>query len=315
MNKICLIIPWYGKIPDFFSIYLKSLAFNSEVLDVLFFTDEQVSFATPENFKRIELSWDDLVLRIKDRVSAKSNLKTSYKLCDFRPMYAKIFQEEIAAYDYWGYGDIDLIYGDLQKFLPWNGIENYDVITFRENIVHGPFSIFKNTPAMRELYLKTNKLDYLVSEEEYIGFDESARKKPWRSRERLYNFLDLDNWWDWSCIIQKEADTGKLKLFERYYCLEWINGDADLQYKDGQVKIGMEDYAFFHWVAHKRVAKFVIPSWTKVPDVFYINSTGFYKSLEFGVSIKKFSREFFGGLINIKRRVKLSYSYRFSKKV
>ena len=124
MNKICVIIPWYGKIPTFFPFFLKGLELNQDVLDVLFFTDEKIPFSTPKNFKRIELPWGELVQRIKQVVSDKANIKSAYKLCDFKPMYGKIFKAQIENYEFWGYGDIDLIYGDLNKYFPWDGIDN-----------------------------------------------------------------------------------------------------------------------------------------------------------------------------------------------
>ena len=37
----------------------------------------------------------------------------AYKLCGCKPFYGVIHKEELRGYDYWGFGDIDLIYGDL----------------------------------------------------------------------------------------------------------------------------------------------------------------------------------------------------------
>ena len=132
----------------------------------------------PSNFKVVSLHWEDLQKRIKEIIGEESNIKSPYKLCDFKPMYGKIFEREIESYKFWCYGDIDLIYGDLKRFLPFDGIENYDILTFRENIMHGPFSIFKNNNYLRNLYNKTNKLYEIISNPNYIGFDEAALKKP-----------------------------------------------------------------------------------------------------------------------------------------
>jgi len=276
MNKIALIIPWYGKIPDYFPFFIKGLEFNQDVLDILFFTDIDISYPTPNNFIKINLSWDELVKRLREKIDPDVNIKNPYKLCDFKPMYGRIFETEIKNYDYWGYGDIDLIYGNLKVFLPFDGIENYDVITFRENILHGAFSIFKNNELLINLYKKTNKLKEIVTNVNYIGFDEAARNKDFRSRKRLYNYIDFDNFWDWSTIIQYEADNGKMKLFERYYALEFLLYDSVLRFENGVLKIGEEEYAFFHIVCHKKIFRFIIPKWKVIPNNFHVHSTGFY---------------------------------------
>ena len=45
------------------------------------------------------------------------NLPSPYKLCDFKPAYGEIFNEFISSFDYWGYCDVDLIWGNIRKFL------------------------------------------------------------------------------------------------------------------------------------------------------------------------------------------------------
>ena len=314
MNRIAIVVPWFGKIPSYFPFFIKGLENNKNTLDILFFTDEVIEYKTPSNFKIIELNWEGLKNRIKTKIGKEENIQTPYKLCDLKPMYGKMFETELENYEYWGYGDIDLIYGDLERFLPFNGTENYDVITFRENIMHGPFSLFKNNDYTRNLYQKTNKLKEIISTPEYIGFDEAGRAKPWRDGLRLYDKIEIDGFWDWSCIVQQEADTGKLKLFERYYCLEYILYDSILEYKNGMIKIGMEEYAFFHFVAHKKQKEFKTPHWESIPDIFFAHKTGFYKKLNLYFLIQKNLRVPIPKLLNFIQKVKDSINYRLKKK-
>lgn len=56
-------------------------------------------------------------------------LPSPYKLCDFRPIYGKLFQQYINGADFWGFGDIDLIYGDIRQFITENVLQNYDLIS------------------------------------------------------------------------------------------------------------------------------------------------------------------------------------------
>ena len=44
-------------------------------------------------------------------------LNEPYDLCDFKVAYGEIFQEYLEPYDFWGFCDCDLIYGDIRHFL------------------------------------------------------------------------------------------------------------------------------------------------------------------------------------------------------
>lgn len=317
MNKIALVIPWYGNIPTYFNYYLKGLTFNESVLDILFFTESEIPsfYDLPSNFKVIHFPWTSLQERMKEKIGEEAKVGSPYKLCDYKPMYGKMFEEELKPYEFWGYGDIDLIYGDLKRYLPHDGIDNYDAITFRENLIHGPFSVFRNNEFMRNLYTKSNKLDYVFNSESYIGFDEAGRAKKWRAGERLYNLLDIDGFVDWTCIVQEEADKNGLRLFERYYCLESLYSDSILTYQDGKLKLnyGLEEYAFFHFVYHKKTQMFFLPFMKKLPDVLYFHYTGCYFELGLSFKIKKKVRKIKGFLRGLRKRLIDSYNYRIKK--
>ena len=43
-------------------------------------------------------------------------LDRPYKLCEYKQAYGFILQDYIKGYDFWGFGDLDLVYGDLRSF-------------------------------------------------------------------------------------------------------------------------------------------------------------------------------------------------------
>ena len=44
----------------------------------------------------------------------------SRKLCEYKQAYGYILKDYIKGYDFWGYGDLDLVYGDIRHFLTDN---------------------------------------------------------------------------------------------------------------------------------------------------------------------------------------------------
>ena len=57
------------------------------------------------------ISFDDKTYQ----ATVTMTIEDAYKLTDFKPAYGEIFQDYIIQYDFWGFTDIDLIYGDSNE--------------------------------------------------------------------------------------------------------------------------------------------------------------------------------------------------------
>ena len=177
MNRIAIIIPWYGKLPNYFPFFLKGCEHNKSIIDILFFTDQNITIQLPENVLVHNLSWENLQKVIAERLNASVIIESSYKLCDYKPMLGHIFEAYVKSYEFWGYGDIDIIYGDLQKYITPKILNKYDIITFREYIISGALTILKNNDYTRTLFQKSPDIQFVYSSKEYVSFDESGKKK------------------------------------------------------------------------------------------------------------------------------------------
>ena len=110
-----MIIPYFGKLPNYFDLWLESVRHNLDY-NFLIITDEEIENNLPENVRVIKSSFEDLVKKIQSLYPFKISLKSPYKLCDYRPAYGEIFKEELVKYDFWGYCDVDLIFGSINHF-------------------------------------------------------------------------------------------------------------------------------------------------------------------------------------------------------
>ena len=159
--NIVLIIPYFGKLPEWIILFLKSCEYLDGKIDFLFFTDdENISCINrPSNVKYYVVSFDWLVKYIETK--GLGVLSSAYKLCDYKPLYGYIFQEYIEGYDYWGYCDIDTVLGDISSFLIKNNYTCYDRIGEK-----GHFTIYRNTKECRELFTQ-----YPYSFPKYFDFE------------------------------------------------------------------------------------------------------------------------------------------------
>ena len=154
-NRVVVIIPWYGKLPPYFGAYLNSL--EGKDLDVLWVSDAEVK-KHPANLIVIRKTFEEVKKLMEEKLKTPIVIDTAQRISDFKPMFGKVFEDYIGDYEYWGWGDCDLVYGRkfndfLKKTLE---VGKYDVISMRKEYLSGPVCFLRNTTAIRELYMKAD---------------------------------------------------------------------------------------------------------------------------------------------------------------
>lgn len=96
----------------------------------------------------------------------------AYKLCGCKPFYGVIHKEELRGYDYWGFGDIDLIYGDLSLMLNEESYRKYDFITAHSERVAGHLTVMRNIEKYNMAAFKIPLWREKLEAEEFHGLDE-----------------------------------------------------------------------------------------------------------------------------------------------
>jgi hypothetical protein len=125
MRSIVVIIPYFGPLPKQFKFWLTS-ALNNPSVNFILFTDNDLK--SDRNVQIFKMSFADMVTLVQSKFNFKINLKSPYKLCDYRGAYGYIFEDYIKAYDFWGFGDIDLVYGDIRYFLTDDILATYKIL-------------------------------------------------------------------------------------------------------------------------------------------------------------------------------------------
>ena len=118
---------------------------RNETIDFLLFTDDSIS--SEGNIRVEHMSWEGFVKHIQSFFSFTIALKSPYKICDFRPAFGELFSDYIKDYDFWGYADIDLLFGDLRTFLTDEVLNCHDRCFF-----NGHISLYRNCDKMNRLW-------------------------------------------------------------------------------------------------------------------------------------------------------------------
>ncbi len=169
--NIAIIIPYFGEKPPWYDYFAKSCQYNPQV-NWLIFTDCLGSQIDAPNIKYYSMSLAEFNKLASVKLQAKINIRNPYKICDFKPTYAKIFEDYIQDFLFWGYGDIDLIYGNILKLLPEN-FKEYDIISMHHSFVPGHFCILKNTVDIVHLFQQSPHWKNIMISKSYRGFDEN----------------------------------------------------------------------------------------------------------------------------------------------
>lgn len=211
MNKIALIVPYYGKLNHSFYFWLKSVSKNEDV-NFLLFTDLDVK-DSPSNLIIVNVSFDEIKSKIQSFFNFKIALDTPYKLCDFRPCFGEVFSQYLIGYDFWGFTDTDMIYGDIRNFISEEVLNSYDKVLGR-----GHFTLIRNTTYCNSLYkeIESPSFKQVFTSRAGWAFDEYwglSRYWDLNLHERFYQailFDDIDSMvYPFESQMRRKEDKGK----------------------------------------------------------------------------------------------------------
>ena len=319
MKKILKIVAYFGQLPNMWDLYIASLKEN-EFLNLLFITDIKITKALPHNVSVLNISLKDFFLRVENKLNTTIVDKTPYKICDLKPAMAYIFPEYLEGYEYWAYGDIDIVYGNLKRFLRKPFSMNADVISFREDWLSGPFTIIKNKKLLNELFLKSPDFLKILKLKKYQGFDECGKKysqlREGYTPEEAYNMKIENDILCWTTLVHRLADNNEILLYTREYIKESLPWGEIIEYRKGKILgAGIIEYALYHFISYKRYQYHFIPQYKKTPDYYFISPTGVYNENQFKwYKIISRWRYIKGAYLTFVKRVKDSYNYRIRKK-
>lgn len=261
-TSICIIGVYFGDLPAYFNLWLKSCEYNKDISFLVF--GDKLRGAKPANVQFIDFSISKMKELADKKLSLNTALYKPYKCCDFKVVYGIIFEDYIKNYDFWGHCDFDLVFGDIRKFA------TEDILAKNDKILPwGHLSLYRNTEEVKKRYMLDGSLvNYkdAFEKESSCAFDEKAgiyriysKNKFPMYTERIY------------ADISKRFKRFTLSLAKDNYknqVFYWQDGKAyRIYYKKG--KEYKEEFIYIHF--QKRGFNKTI----SVQRGFYIGPSGF----------------------------------------
>lgn len=164
-NQSVILVIWIGKFPKSFNMWLHSISLLP--FDFIFYTDQP----KPIN---ISYKWNYTSMNsLKNQFSAfmkfDVELPFPYKICDYRPAFGEMFYEEVKEYKYWGYCDLDVIFGNCDIIQ-----QKIEFLKPDKVLQRGHLSFFKNNLSINAIYKSSSSIsfNYIFQNSKYCMFDE-----------------------------------------------------------------------------------------------------------------------------------------------
>lgn len=254
MHKIVIVIPYFGQLPFWMPYFLLSCEFNPSVNWVII-SDQKYKLAVPKNVKFIHQSY----ISYCEFVSAKLNIdfypSSPYKLCDIKPALGYIHSELIQNYDFWGFGDLDLIYGDLRAYFNEERLSQKSLFSTMATRVSGHLCLIRNDSKLNTAFMKIKDWKLIFEDNRHYAFDEKNFSKLFIKHKNLpqpiRNFLKLFNPWLRLGEFKEAFTTPNARI-------KWIDGSYNFPdewyWKDGVISNNITRHTifpYFHFMVWK----------------------------------------------------------------
>lgn len=270
--KSIFIVPFFGKLPKWFNLYLLSCEYNTN-FNWLILTNDTKKYTLPPNVEIKNISFEEVKKRIIKNIDTPIKLKKPYKLCDFRPAFGLIFNDFIEGYDYWGHTDLDVIYGDLSKFISLDKIKGYSKI---QSLGH--LTLYKNDYNTNRYFLLETPT---VSYKEVFNTDKSCYFDEKEGIGLIYKHHNIK---EYNVEMIADISTKKTNLTlvkshlnENNQVFIWEKGNLFGIYKDAE-KIKRKEYEYIHFQKRDPKIFFNFNKFDK--KNFLLNHEGFFANVD-----------------------------------
>jgi Family of unknown function (DUF6625) len=216
-RRAMVLIAHFGKLPEWFDVWLHTAKFNPGIDFHVF--QEVISTSQDGNVFFHYMTLKDCnqlpLLKVEG-----CEIRNPYKFCDYRPLIAELFPEIISPYEYWGWGDLDVIYGDILSIVEPSFNRKFDYVSTGWQGESGPLGFLRNSEQVNRLWRLLPDVHSKLNDEKYVRIDERQ-------------FISLLKANDFSCdIVFREC------LF-----------DLPARWKDGKLRSLRTDkeYALYHF--------------------------------------------------------------------
>ena len=274
LSSICLVVCYFGNLPTYFDLVLRSCAANTDI-DWLIFTDDVTPRRLPPNVQLKHTTLEGLQQTFSAHLGFQVNLSHPQLLCHFKAAYGLFFEEELRRYDFWGHCDLDMIFGDIRSFLREDILRAYPKILCR-----GHLCLYRNTSEVNRYFMLeapgvvSYRKAFQAGATDQYSFDE------WQGVYAILRYHNIPQYHADFLVDVNAPTRWKITRFEGgaipnhpEQVFYWHKGKVFQAYYNGDRGILDDEYAYIHF--QKRILPppifdpFTVNGFLITPDGFF----------------------------------------------
>jgi hypothetical protein len=147
-RNVVFLVPYLGEWPVWMPLFLQSCAANPGA-DFRLLGDQPLAGPLPDNVRVDVMRVEELETRVRESLGLPFALRDPHKLCDLRPFFPALFPQITGSRAFWGYCDLDVVFGDLGRILDLSFLREADVFSaWDSRKLVGHFTLMRNAPAV-----------------------------------------------------------------------------------------------------------------------------------------------------------------------
>lgn len=241
MKSIALLIPYFGKWPAWMPLFLDSIERN-ETIDFHFITDCDTSISTAKNIYFHPTSFEAYVANAEKKIGAPINVPNAYKICDLRPFFGIIHHDIIKNYDFYGWTDTDIFFGNIRQFYTNDLLNKYEVLSSHKIRLAGHLALLRTTKKYTQLGYKVYDWQKAVKNPNFVGIDEHG----------MTNALCMTFWDKIFEKLKLSTDNFVLNALRKwkkrkyYFVEQYSTPFTPIPWLDGSINSAQPDTWFYH---------------------------------------------------------------------
>lgn len=251
MKHARIIAIYFGPLPEWFPLWCASCRHNPD-FDWLLIGDQLPDQSElPPNIQALPITLEQLRDLFSEKLGFSACIPAPYKICDFRPAFGDLFCEHLENYAFWGFCDLDVIFGCLSRFLPDKVLERHDRILTR-----GHLSLLRNTPDICGAYRwPSSAPDYrtVFTDPKNFIFDE------WPGLHRILSEHNRPQFEE-EVVADIEPNSRRLLLTRHTnyptQAFIWSEGRIEQVYWDEALQsVGSKEFPYIHFQKRKLISR------------------------------------------------------------
>jgi len=182
--RVAFVVPYVGTWPHYAELFFESCRYNPSV-DVIVVTPQPPSGSLPANVHVVRMTAAEIIRRLEGVVGLQLGRFRWHKLCDFKQFFGLAFTDLLKSYDFWGYCDTDMMFGDISCVTNPEYLAGIDAFSAHGKQFVGHFTLLRNREDINRLGFEIPGWKDLCLTEKAEHLDEERLHNVFRSHPEL----------------------------------------------------------------------------------------------------------------------------------